>query len=112
MKSLPVILAPLSAIAASVQAYAVGAQIVQFTTIAWKTGIDPNGVITAGKTMVYVFFGLTALSAIMAMMAEDRLRKNDSFLRFLPRLASIALFSGALIWASMLASPYVTIVNR
>ena len=106
------IISVLVALIAAIQAYAVVGQISHFLTIAWKTGMDSSGVIDAGRTMIYIFFGLSAMFIMLALISEEKLRKEESRFIYLSKTSSILLLSGSLIWASMLISPFVIISNR
>ena len=112
MKAIWHLISLVSAFAAAIQIYEVGSRLSHLTTIAWKTGIDSSGVIDAGQTMLYIFFGASAVFLCLAFVSEEKLRNQKSHFFYVSKLASLCLVTGMLIWGSMVASPYVIIANR
>jgi len=102
----------ISAAVAGILIFAVSDRVSHFTTIAWKTGIDASGVIDAGRSMLFIFFGASTAFVILSLVSEERLRNQKSNLLYVSKLASLVLISGMVIWAGMVASPYVIISNR
>ncbi len=98
--------------AAAIQALEVINRVSHLTTIAWKTGIDSSGVICAGITMIWFFFITTGAFIALGAYTQEKLREIGSPLKYLAGLSVLSLFSGAIIWAGMLISPYVNVASR
>jgi hypothetical protein len=93
------------------QGYEVAGKIQHLTTMAWKLGVEP-GLISAGREMIVIFFVVTAVFLGLGLVATDKPLKLKSWFRFASMLDSEILIAGAMIWAAMVASPYVQIVSR
>src|SRR5438477_142097 len=97
--------------AAIVQCIQVADRVAHVAWFAYKFGVEPH-LITAGSSMLVVFFGATAVFVGLGSVATDRLRRAESRLRFCSLLSVQMLIAGALVWGGLLASPLIQIVSR
>ena len=97
-------------IAAIVQNLLVAGRIVQIATLTWKIDLA-SAVITAGSTMLMVFFGATLGCGLLAWVARMRLPAGDIFRR-ISHGSVLALAIGAFVWGGLVCSPLVVYVRR
>ena len=76
--------------------------------MAFKFGVEPE-LISAGTSMVVIFFGGTAVFVAHGLIATNRLRCIKSPSRFISLLSVQMLIAGALVWGGILVSPFVQI---
>jgi hypothetical protein len=93
------------------QSVEVAGHVAHVATNAWKIGAEP-GLISAGTTMLFIFFGATVVFVSLGLFATDRLRRADSPFRFISLLSVQILLAGAIVWGGLLCTPFVEIVQR
>ncbi|MDB6132022.1 MAG: hypothetical protein JWM59_265 [Verrucomicrobiales bacterium] len=76
-----------------------------------KFGIEP-GLITAGSSMVFGFYGATAFFIVLALVAAEQLKGADWWIWSASKLSVRMLLVGALVWGGLLASPLIVIAPR
>ena len=97
-------------IAAVMQNLLVAGRIVQIATLTWKMDFA-SAVITAGSTMLIVFFSAPLGCGLLAWLARRRLPAGDIFRR-ISNGSLLALAIGAGVWGGLVCSPFVVYVRR
>ena len=96
--------------AAFIQNLLVAGRVFHVARLTWKIDLA-SAVITAGSTMLVVFFGVTLGCGLLAWLARARLPAGDIFRR-ISHGSVLALAIGACAWGGLVCSPLVVYVRR
>lgn len=97
-------------VAAVLQNLLVAGRIVHIVTLMWKIDLE-SGVITAGSTMLVVFYGATIGCGLLAWMAYTKMPTGSIFRR-ISYGSILALSIGACVWGGIVCSPLVVYIHR
>ena len=97
--------------AAIVQIYNVWHAIARIRHMIWKFGHEEAS-ITAGSTMIPVFFIGTFVFCLLSALSARRLASGSRGFRRTAYLSLIMLTLGGIVWAALLSSPYVEVYPR
>src|SRR5437764_70600 len=104
------LMAVLCALVAAVQCIAVLGQVSHLGTLVWKAGCEQA--LSAGSSMLVTFFGLSLFFIAASVFTSRRLTQMQSRLRYCSLVASHFLTAGALLWAGLILSPLVFVMER
>jgi len=96
---------------ACLQTFMVADRIKNLSSIVWELGFEP-GLLTVSLSTTVIFFVTSAAFIILGLFATDRLKGMSLTFRLLSMLSVQLLVAGAIIWGSMLVSPYVDFVRE
>lgn len=94
----------------AVQNLLAASRILHIVTLANKMDMQP-ATITAGSSMLYLFFSGSIGAWILAILTSRHLGPNEMY-RKAAKLAGNMLAAGTLIWAALVLSPVVVVIQR
>jgi hypothetical protein len=77
----------------------------------WRCGLE-QPLISAGSTMIAVFFAASAACIGLAGIARVFLRQEESRWQRCAGAAVVMLTTGAILWGGLLCSPLIKVVRR
>jgi len=97
--------------AALVQNIVVADRVQHVAWLLYKFGPEP-GLLTAGSSMLTIFFGATGFFVILGMVATKHLCGMGTRICYWTNLSVRMSMAGALIWGAFVMSDFVTVVTR
>lgn len=89
----------------------VGGRLAHCGVMVFKFGFAPP-FITAGTSMIAVFFSATSIFVALAGFARMMMPDVESLWRRCAEASVAMLLCGAIVWGGLLASPIVAVVHR